>query len=191
MENYVIYDCEIIKCIPTKEARFDDYEYCDGWHDHANMGISVIGYYQSHVDSYHAIVSSDLHNFPVVVAGCKIVGFNSRSFDDRLMAANNMPVKTDYDLLEEVRIAAGFAAHYSSVPKGYSYSLDAIARANGMAKTGSGALAPQLWQQGKHQEVIDYCLMDVKITKTLLDLGMAGKLIDPNTGSKLQLKSIA
>jgi hypothetical protein len=32
--------------------------------------------------------------------------------------------------------------------------------------------------------------MDVKITKAVLDLGLEGELIDPNTGNKLKLRDI-
>jgi hypothetical protein len=73
------------------------------------------------------------------------------------------------------------------VPKGWSYKLDAIAKANGMAKTGTGELAPIMWQRGQKQEVIDYCLNDVRVTTAILELGLAGELADPNTGKKLRL----
>ena len=40
----LIYDIEIIKAIPSKNGeRITGIEYCEGWKDHANMGISVIG----------------------------------------------------------------------------------------------------------------------------------------------------
>jgi hypothetical protein len=32
-----------------------------------------------------------------------------------------------------------------------------------------------------------YCLNDVKVTTAILELGLAGELIDPNTGKKLRL----
>ena len=35
------------------------------------------------------------------------MGFNSLNFDDKLLAANGMNVTTDFDLLAEVRVAAG------------------------------------------------------------------------------------
>jgi hypothetical protein len=43
-----------------------------------------------------------------------------------------------------------------------------------------------LWQIGKRQEVIDYCLNDVEITRKIWELGLEGKLIDPNTGDFIQ-----
>lgn len=68
--------------------------------------------------------------------------------------------------------------------------LHAVAKANGMSKTGTGSLAPKLWQEGKRQEVIDYCLNDVTLTYKLLNLGLDGKLKDPNTGKSLKLRPL-
>jgi hypothetical protein len=191
--NRLIYDIEIIKAIPTREPQIDGIEYCDGWTDHEGMGISVIGYQYNDEPIEHCLSAASFLDLLISLDNEEyaLVGFNSRSFDDKLLAANGLEdIETDYDLLEEVRIAAGFRAHFQSVPKGYSYKLDAIAKANGMAKTGSGELAPVLWQQGKEQQVIDYCEMDIAITAAMLDLGLAGELIDPNTGDKLQLRAL-
>lgn len=194
--DILIYDCEIIKMIPAKnEEPLPGLEYCKGWGDHKEMGISVIGYcyglqgapvaalpeYPDHVD---------MVAFQDLAFSATVVGFNSRGFDDKLCATAGIAVETDYDLLEEIRIAAGYEASFKSVPYGMSYKLDAIAKANGMAKTGSGELAPQLWQQGKRQEVIDYCLHDVAITRDILNLGLEGRLVDPNTGNLLKLRSL-
>lgn len=191
MHDYLIYGCEIINCIPTREPMDDRYTYCKGWEDFEGMKISVIGAYQSDFDRYGCWIDPGMTRCRDYIYVTKIIiGFNSKNFDDRLMTANGMPIETNYDILEEVRIAAGWEADYRSVPRGFSYRLDDIARANGMAKTGSGALAPMLWQDGKQQEVIDYAINDVKITKAILDLGLAGELIDPNTEKLLQLNPL-
>ena len=191
----LIYDCEIIKLIPARnEANLSGYEYCDGWHDHANMGISVIGYCEGLEDEPIALLRDSLDghlsDFEAIAQSSIVIGFNSRNFDDPLCKANGINIKTDYDLLEEVRLAAGFGTHYKSVPREYRYNLNNVARANGMAKSGHGELAPVLWQDGNFQEVIDYCLHDVKITRNLIRLGLDGQLEDPNTGKMLQLRAI-
>ena len=196
MSEYIIYDCEIIKCIPQKGVNLEKfYEMCKGWDDFKNMGISCVGlgYSDGTLDcwaSHKEPLQALQYIFQKVARNKKIVGFNSKSFDDNLMAANGVIARTDYDLLEEIRLAAYGSSRWEDTPPGFSYSLDAIARANGEAKSGSGALAPQLWQQEKYQEVIDYCLNDVKITKKLLHLGLEGKLKDPNTGKLLQLRPL-
>jgi hypothetical protein len=194
MNNILIYDCEIISLIDTgKIPRLEGYRYCNGWRDYSNMGISVIGTYVLHpsikINGFKHPFDADLvqkffDSFDIVI------GFNSKGFDDKLLSYNGIEVETTYDLLEEIRYAAYSSRSWEDCPKGHSYKLDAIAQANGMAKSGSGELAPKLWQDGKHQEVIDYCLHDCVITAKLLNLGLNGQLIDPNTGSKLQLKQL-
>ena len=47
---------------------------------------------------------------------------------------------------------------------------DDMSKANfGTTKTGNGAMAPIDFQQGRYGSVIDYCLADVRLTKSLLD----------------------
>lgn len=189
----IVYDAEIIKCIPNGKPSLD-YEYCGGWDDFENMEISVIGFYSDKKSLWfngYCHCLKPFHDFQRLVNNeSQIIGFNSKQFDDNLCKANGIKIKTTYDLLEEVRLAAFGSPLWQDTPKGHSYSLDAIARANGMTKTGSGALAPQLWQEGKHQEVIDYCVNDVKLTVELLNLGLKGKLINPNNGKYLQLRPL-
>jgi hypothetical protein len=198
MKSYLVYDCEIIKMIPGKGDRLPGYDYCDGWHDHANMGISVIGCYSSLSNEYLAIApdafvppnNETFETFQGLAAQHDLVaGFNSKGFDDRLCAANGINIKTSYDLLEEIRLAAYGAKDYRSCPQGHSYALGWIGQANGFPKTGTGELAPKLWQQGHERQVIDYCLRDCEITVKLLELGILGQLKNPNTGKMLTLRS--
>ncbi|MEY3825859.1 MAG: hypothetical protein RLZZ148_672 [Cyanobacteriota bacterium] len=185
----LIFDCEIINCIPTKEPNNPRYKYCGGWTDYANMGIATIG--------VAALVGSEtccfvegvrLESIFDLLKDYFLIGFNSKNFDDKLLQANGINLTTDYDILEQIRIAAYDSPAWQDCPKGFSYSLDAITAVNGFKKTGHGALAPQLWQDGKRQEVIDYCLNDCQITKEILLLGLNGLLKDPNTGNLLKLE---
>ena len=69
---------------------------------------------------------------------------------------------------------------YGSVPHA-GFGLDAICKANGLGeKSGDGATAAVLWQKGKHQEVIDYCENDIRLTRKLFDLIQeTGEIRDP------------
>jgi hypothetical protein len=120
----------------------------------------------------------------------KKIGFNSKDFDDKVLRAAGLTEwHTDYDLLEEIRVAAGHDP--IKAPPGWRYNLEAMAMANGMAKDSAiSAMAPILWQQGDRQKVLDQCAGDVAVTAALLNLGLAGKLVDPNTGKKLQLSPV-
>ncbi len=52
--------------------------------------------------------------------------------------------------------------------QGYPKSLQALATANGIeGKTGDGANAPKLWETGQYDELLDYCLNDVRILQQL------------------------
>lgn len=42
----IIYDCEIVKAIPNKEGLLiPNIQYCAGWREFSEMGISCIGAY--------------------------------------------------------------------------------------------------------------------------------------------------
>ncbi|MCT7971223.1 hypothetical protein [Laspinema olomoucense] len=117
----------------------------------------------------------------------EVVGFNSLKFDDNLCAAHGLNVRTTYDLLCEIRVAAGMPPHYVKGVTRSGYSLEALAQANlGMGKSASGALAPQLWQQGQQGKVIDYCLGDVAMNRKLYQ--QRSQLVDPTNGQRLSLR---
>lgn len=193
---YLIYDLEIKNAIPPKnrEEMLPGIEYCRSWGDFQGMGISVIGFStldfssdEDQVDCFVFDPSPAIATFELAKqSGFKVGGFNSKKFDDKLLAANYLNVASDFDILDMVLEAADMkGVQYWKLAKPRSYTLDAITQANGMSKTGRGDLAPILWQQGKQQEVIDYCRNDAWIEREVLRLLLAGELIDPNTGEKL------
>ncbi len=188
-QKFIIYDCEIIRCIPDlKNSRNPKLKYCQGWEDFKGMGISVICAYASWEDSYHIYLDDNLLSFQELVNQAdEIVGFNSLSFDDPLCIAHGIKVKTTYDLLCQVRIAAGMPPHYVKGVTLKGYSLEALAQANfGYGKAKMNELAPELWQQGQRGQVIDYCLKDVTLTRKLYEQRF--HLLDPTNGKTLNLK---
>lgn len=219
MMNVLIYDTEIINCIPSKSKKIDnDLSYCQGWDHYSGMGISVIGTWRNYdlvqigksyltipkiLGKYQAFVNynnlinkhlgNNLDSFnylqKIINIADKIIGFNSTLFDDKLCQANGINIQTNYDLLSEIRIASNQPAQYVSGLTRKGYALKDLSSANlTINKTSTGELAPVLWQKGKKQEVIDYCLNDVKILKKLYFLFIKGKLYDPTNGRKLPYK---
>lgn len=185
----IIYDCEILRCIPNG-AYFSGYEYCEGWDDFYNMGIACIGYSIDFKEAQcfeWADLDRRVEFLEAIDNEFEVIGFNSVKFDDKLLDANGFQVSTTYDLLEEIRIAAYGSSRWEDQPEGYSYALGKLGEANGYHKTGSGSLAPQWWQEGRKDEVMAYCKNDVMITGSLLQLGIEGKLVDPNNGKLLKL----
>lgn len=184
--NAIIYDCEIIKGIVKKgESRLPDIEYCDGWRDFANMGISVIGAYDYLEDRYRVFCADNFPQFQALLDRANLViDFNGTQFDKPLLAANNLHFDSDkhYDILREIWKAEGHDPDKFDYRTHGNYGLDACCRANfhGYAKSGNGALAPIDWQRGDIGSVIDYCLNDVRLTKELVDkIRLEGWIINP------------
>jgi hypothetical protein len=169
--NIMIYDIEIKKAIPRRdEARCDGIEYCAGWHDHANMGISCIGAYDYADQRYRVFMDDNLADFQALVdARDLIVGFNSIAFDAAVCACNGItvPEAKSYDILRELWAAAGLGPQFVYQTH-MGFGLDAVCSANfGARKSGNGALAPVDFQRGRYGSLVDYCLNDVALTKRL------------------------
>ena len=180
----LIYDVEIVAAIPPKET--DEYlegiEYCGGWEDKASMGVAVICAWDSLEDRYRVFCEDNFKEFEMLVKQSDpIVGFNSITHDDVVCGHVGLKVHTDYDLLQELWVAAGLGRKYEH-PTHAGFGLDAVAIANlGTGKTMLSESAPVLWQRGEIGAVIDYCLEDVRLTKLLMDnvLDDQGRLVDP------------
>lgn len=204
----LIYDCEIIKAVPVEyknEKPIEGIEYCAGWHDHKNMGISVIGTYNNWNKDTLAFIDTSIYNstkwisdikpledFQQLLNECDVlVGFNNQHFDDKLIQANGFTIPekvVNYDILVEIWRAVGIEPPFV-YPTHAGYSLKQTCEANSLsAKTGDGANAAIQWQRGKYQEVIDYCLNDIKITTELFRkiVNNDGWIINPKNKIKLR-----
>jgi hypothetical protein len=194
----LIYDCEILRAIPPKEesARIENIEYCQGWHDHINMGISVICAYDYLQDRYRVFCKDNFSQFQELLNSRKyLIGFNHIHFDNQLITKNGFTIPRlikHYDLLQEIWRSAGLSPDFDSSTH-LGYGLDACAEVNfDLHKSGNGATAPVEWQRGKIGNVVDYCLNDVYLTKRLFDQVLAGFSIrDPKDKYKyLELRSL-
>ena len=91
-----------------------------------------------------------------------LIGFNSNGFDipilNRYYPGDLTKIKS-LDLLSEV---------YASL--GRRLRLDTLAQATlGRGKTGDGLKAVEWWEQGLYDQVKEYCLEDVRITRELYE----------------------
>ena len=193
--NIIIYDCEIVKAIPNRDgSKLEGIEYCAGWRDFANMGVSVTGVYDYVEGRYRVFCEDNRAEFEKLIAERDLfVGFNSIPFDNALLAASPFwpvpPASQCYDLLREIWAAADLGPKFDFMTHG-GYGLDAVCLKNfGTRKSGDGALAPMLWQQGKIGAVIDYCLNDIFLTKQLFDAAICGlPILSPKDGKPLTLR---
>lgn len=189
----IIYDIEIKKAIAGRnDQRQAGVEYCEGWNDHAGMGVSCIGAYDYAQDRYRMFLADNMPEFTELCASADVIGgFNSIPFDNKVCQLNDIPVPDDksYDLLREIWAAAGLPPAFNFRTHG-GYGLDAMAFTNlGASKSGNGATAPVDFQRGRFGTLTDYCLTDVWLTKKLMDLVIRdGQLKCPKTGSMLTIR---
>ena len=190
----LIYDLEIANAIPDRNgAREDGISYCQGWDDHAGMGIATIAVFDYVRERPRIFCRDNLAEFAALISKQEcVVGYNNLRFDNKVLEAAGLPAipaEKCYDLLVEIWRGVGLGPDFRPETHG-GYSLDAMCRVNFRAvKTGSGALAPINFQRGNLGAVIDYCLADVYLTKRLLDRVIrCGLLIDPKTGEGIPVR---
>ena len=191
----VIYDAEIKKGILKRgEEPIPGIEYCDGWRDFKNMGVSTVCCYDYGEYRYRIFCADNFDEMIDLFNDADIlVSFNGIGFDDHLLSAAVLGfddvVTARYDLLAEIWRAAGLDPT-KFVPSTHGgYGLDAMCEANfGIGKTGHGAMAPVDWQRGKIGKVIDYCVQDIKLTGKLLDQVISGQPLKNPKGEPLKLR---
>ncbi len=152
---------EIVFDIETKNT-FEDV----GGYKPAELEISLIGVYFYETDEYTTFLEDELCKlWPRLEHSDRIIGYNIKHFD--------IPVMNRYypgdlmrlpmlDIMEEVVRSLG-----------HRIKLDSIAASTlGYGKTGTGLQAVEYWKQGKIDELRDYCLQDVKVTKEVYEYGL-------------------
>lgn len=163
-----VFDLEIKKPIESLSR---------GWQSHDEMGISCLclfdysnGRYRVFDDKSQEQCLDILKNYDVVV------GYNTVNFDWKVVNATWPSIvgstrkSKDFDILREIWISKGLNPD-KFVPQTHGgVKLDDVAYETiGMRKTLSGDLAPKLYQDSRFAEVVDYCLEDVRIEKTLFE----------------------
>lgn len=175
----IIIDVEIKKAILGRnEEPLPGIEYCAGWRDFENMGISCVCTYDITTHLSRTFLEEDLPALAAYIRGKPTAGFNTRRFDLQLLARYGLQhgEKSDwvwadphYDMLEEIWLALGLNPDKYAPATHGGWGLDAVCGATlGIHKTGDGATAAIWWQQGKRGKVIDYCLNDVWMEGQLL-----------------------
>lgn len=154
-----------------------------GWHRADLMKISCVVVYDSKNDRYHEYLE---HQADSLLAHMEefdlLIGFNIVRFDYRVLegyldyAFDELPT---LDILRDV---------YQYL--GHRVSLDRLASSTlGRKKTADGLQALVWWKQGRIRDIIDYCRVDVEITK---DLYLFGKkngflLVDDKSGNTVRV----
>lgn len=155
MANDIVLDIETQNTFEEVGGYFTD-----------KLKVSLVGVYFYETDTYESFLEADLPQmFKRLEQGGRIIGYNSIGFD--------MPVLNNYyvgdllklqqlDILKEIEKALG-----------HRIKLDDVAKATlGTKKSGHGLQAVQWWKEGKIDEIREYCLQDVKVTKEVYEFGL-------------------
>jgi len=133
--------------------------------EHKQLGVSVIALYD-YVNGESVVFEEKeiAKVFPRLEHASYVIGYNSNGFDLPVLQAyypGNLMSLSTFDILEDIRQKIG-----------RRLALNDIASATlGKKKTGHGLMAIDFYRQGKMEELKQYCLDDVMITKELFDYG--------------------
>ncbi len=142
-----------------------------GWHRADRMGVSCAVLYDAGEDRFIDYLQDQI---PELVARLKtmdlVVGFNIKRFDYRVLGGLidfDFKALATLDILDEVKRQLG-----------YRLSLDHLAGETlGAKKTADGLQALRWWKEGRIQEIIDYCRMDVTVTRDLYLFGRENRYL--------------
>lgn len=169
----LVADIEIVKAVPPKNdlERIEGIDYCAGWDDKENMGVSCCVVYDSRPRLWRVFLRDNMAALQELIDSRDlIIGHNFLAFDAPVLAGVgvNIPEEKIYDTLVEAWRGAGLAPTFR-YPTHIGFGLDKICEVNfGTKKTEDGALAPVMWQRGEYGRVIDYCVNDVEMTRRVV-----------------------
>ncbi|MBI4993812.1 ribonuclease H-like domain-containing protein [Candidatus Wolfebacteria bacterium] len=128
------------------------------------LNVSLIGLYSYDRDKYFAFDENEIDKAADFLKNAsKIIGFSISRFDLPVLEKH-----LDFDIFKTPRFDILDEIEYLT---GKRISLDLLAKANlGVGKNGKSLEAVNLYREGKMEELKNYCLNDVKITKDLYDL---------------------
>jgi len=129
----------------------------------ADLDISVICIYDSKVDEYKSFLEDELDKlWPILEDADCIVGYNSEHFD--------LPLLNKYYVGDLSKIHHIDLMKYIQEVIGRRIKLDDIASATlGTKKSADGLQAVLWWKQKNVEDIIKYCIQDVKVTKGVFD----------------------
>lgn len=128
------------------------------------LEASVVGVYSYNNDKYYCFEEYEFGELEEFFRGANlIIGFSSKRFDVPVLNKYlklNLSAILHYDILEEIEKSFGRRV-----------GLGILSEANlGIAKTGHGLEAVELFRSGEIEKLKNYCVQDVRITKEIFDL---------------------
>jgi len=141
------------------------------------LEISVAGAYDYDADVYHAFEVHELNHLEdLLEKSTLVIGFNSIEFDLPVLKPYlkrvNIINLEQLDIMKELQEVLGYRVGLEKVTNGTF----------GIKKSGHGLQAIEDWRAGRIQEIKDYCIDDVKITKQIYDYGLEHGSLKFNAG---------
>lgn len=145
------------------------------------LRISFVGVYSYKQDAYLSFFENELDKLgPILQSAGLIIGFSSNRFDLPILNEYypfNVKAIESLDILDDIEEKLG-----------HRVSLDQLAHTNlKTGKTAHGLEAIKFYNEGRFEDLKNYCLNDVKITKDLYELGIKQKylLVPTNHGKEI------
>lgn len=153
-QNYLVLDLETQKT-------FDEV----GRQNLHKLKVSVVGIYDSLREEYKIYEESEIHALEERLKSAELlIGFNIRRFD--------LPVLSPYLFLSIETLPVLDIMEEIEKVRGHRVGLHSVAQATlGVTKSGEGWNAVHLYAHGKIDELKQYCLDDVRLTKEIYDYG--------------------
>lgn len=135
------------------------------------LEISIVGVYNYANDSLRAY---EAHEFPELIQlmrqAKQVIGYNIIGFDLPVLQANLKQVDGSFDADEFPRVDLMYDIMEQI---GRRIGLNTVVKATlgSEGKSGTGLDAIRLWKEGRIDELKEYCLNDVRLTKELYDYG--------------------
>lgn len=148
------------------------------------LEVSLVGVYSYLQDKFFCFEEHQLVEFGEMFKNAdSVIGFSINRFDIPVLKKHfdfDIYSVPRFDILDEIELLLG-----------QRIGLDLLARINlGKGKNGHGLEAANFYRDGKMEELKNYCLNDVKITKELYDLAKTqGYLLVPKKKSDEMLKA--
>lgn len=169
---------ELVLDIETKNIFADV-----GERDPRLLDVSVVGVYDYGKDQFFAFREEELSKlWPLMEHADRVIGFNINGFDFPVLSryySGDITKIPRFDIMDVVRDTLGFRL-----------KLDDLVQCTlQQKKSAHGLMAVEFYKQGKWEELIRYCLDDVRLTRDLYEFGKKrGEIFYPNRNGIARMK---
>lgn len=139
-----------------------------GTNDPADLTIAIVCIHDSETGAYSSYLASELPRlWPILERTDVLVGFNSDHFDIPLLNKyypGNLARIKSLDIMKEVHGALGRRLKLDMIAEG------TLGQKKSEGKNGQSII---WWREGKVDQVRDYCIKDVELTRKIFDYALA------------------